>query len=181
MFRTLRESISRLPFLTRFRRRAQVLGATVYIAVLVASLVQGALGDPALFPIAYFFTWDMFPSYDSQSFRRIALGKTATGKYVRLQPSSLQQYRGGVHGDLTRVDIERRGLFYRSAVMQSLKSTFAIQEHDPVARIFLFEEYWPAKFNYPDDLYKHWSGDEKPDRRFWRLVDEFDVAAGAES
>lgn len=148
-----------------------------YLAALAAFLVLQALGDSGLSPISYFFTWDMFPSYSTESVRRVAVGQTRSGKFVRLLPSPLQQVRGGVHGDLTRVDLERRRFFYRSTVEQTLKTTSANQQHDPVRHVFLFEEFRPVKFNYSDDLYKSWSGTQRPHRTYWRLTEEFDVAA----
>ena len=119
----------------------------------------------------------MFPTYSTESSRRVAVGQTASGRYVQLHPSPFQQYRGGAGGDLTRIELEQRGLFYRAAVEQTLNLTRAHQSGDPVSHAFLFEKYWPAKFNYPDALYEAWSGSPKPDRFSWRLVDEFETGA----
>ncbi len=153
------------------------LAIALYLAALAGFLLQSALGDTGLFPASYFFTWDMFPSYYTESSRRAAVGRTASGRYLALHPSPFQQYRGGVHGDLTRVELERRGLFYPAAVEQTLQRSRPVA-NDPMQEVWLFEQYWPVKFNYPDDLYESWWGSRKPDRRSWRQTGEFDVVDG---
>ena len=153
------------------------LAIALYLTALAGFLLQSALGDAGLYPVSYFFTLDSFPSYYTESLRRVAVGRTASGRFVELHPSPFQQYRGGVHGELTRVDLERRGLFYRAAVEQALQRCRRDAD-DPVQQLTLLEQFWPAKFNYPDELYKSWWGSPKPDRRSWRLVDEFDVVDG---
>lgn len=163
-------------FAIRPRRAAATILAIAYLAALAGFLCLQALGDSGLAPLSYFFTWDMFPSYRSESFRRIAVGETASGKFVRVHPGPIQQCRGGVRGNLTRVELERRGFFYHAAIEQTLKTTVASRRNDPVRHVYLFERYWPAKFNYPPDLYKAWSGREKPNRSYWRLIEEFDVS-----
>jgi hypothetical protein len=164
------------------KRIAARIGVVVYLGALCGFLLQTVLGDAAPFPLSYFFTWDMFPSHNTRSLRRVAIGRTAAGKHIQLHPSPFQQYRGGVHGDLTHVDLDARGLAYRDSVEQIVRLTGASRLPDPVAHVYLFEKSWPAKFNYPADLYEAWARTPKPDRAAWRLIDEFDVtAAGSRS
>jgi hypothetical protein len=160
------------------RRAFAGLAICLYLAALAGFLLQSALGDSGLFPVSYFFTWDMFPSYKTESSRRVAVGQTESGRYFELHPSPLTQYLGGVQGDLGRVDLERRGLFYAAAVEQTLQRC-RHEADDPVQHAWLFEQYWPAKFNYPDKMYESYWGNRKPDRRSWRLLGEFDVVEGA--
>ena len=152
-----------------------VFGVAAYLAALGGFLLQSVLGDAAPFPLSYFFTWDMFPSHNTRSLRRVAVGRTAAGKYVQLHPSPFQQHRAGVHGDLTHVDLDARGLAYRDSVEQVVRLSGANRLFDPVTHVYLFEKYWPAKYNYPADLYEAWAGAPKPDRVAWRRIDEFDV------
>lgn len=159
------------------RRALAALALVIYLATHAVFLLLSALGDPRFFPASYFFTWDMFPSYYTESSRRVAVGQTASGRYVELVPSPFQQYWGGVHGDLTHVDLERRGVFYRAAVEQTLQKIRPAAD-DPVQQVWIFEKFWPVKFNYPDDLYVSWFAGPKPDRRCWRLVGAFDVVDG---
>jgi hypothetical protein len=163
------------------RRGIAALAMFVYLAALGGFLLQSVVGDTALFPLSYFFKWDMFPSHNTRGLRRVAIGRTVAGKYRQLHPSPFEQYRGGVHRDLTRVDLDARGLFYRPTVEQTIKRTIASNSSDPVTHVYLFEKSWPAKFNYPANLYEAWSGTPRPDRVWWRLIDEFEVSAAGAS
>ncbi|MGE5193176.1 MAG: hypothetical protein ACM3U2_11830 [Deltaproteobacteria bacterium] len=173
-----RHGLKRCPTsLAAAKRIVCILAAAAYLTALGGFLLQSVLGDAAPFPLSYFFTWDMFPSHNTRSLRRVAIDKTAAGKYVQLHPSPFQQYRGGVHGDLTHVELDARGLAYRDSVEQIVRLSGASRLSDPVAHVYLFEKYWPSKYNYPADLYEAWAGTPKPDRVAWRLIDEFDVPA----
>jgi hypothetical protein len=119
----------------------------------------------------------MFPSYNSRSFRRIALGETASGRYLQLYPSPREQYHGGAHAALSRLDLDQRVFFYRTVVEQTLDEYRERENDDPIKHVYLLERYWPAKFNYPPGLYEAWSGTPRPDRAAWWLVGEFDVGA----
>jgi hypothetical protein len=166
---------SHSPVFVCVRRVVIGLGVVAYLGTLGEFLLQSALGDAAPFPLSYFFTWDMFPSHNTRCLRRVAIGQSAGGKYLQLHPSPYLQYRGGVHGDLTRVDLDARGFFYQPAVEQTLKLSDSTSRPDPVTHVYLFEKSWPSKFNYPADLFQAWSGSSKPERVSWRLVSEFDV------
>ena len=98
------------------RRIFAATGVAAYLAAMAGFLVENILGDTALFPAAYFFTWDMFPSHNTRSMRRVAVGRTEGGKFVQLHPSPREQYRAGAERDFTRVDLEGRGFFYRTTV-----------------------------------------------------------------
>jgi hypothetical protein len=175
MFDARQDPSRRRPFFASAKRLASVVAAGVYLAALAGFLVQSVVGDTALFPLSYFFKWDMFPSHNTRSLRRVAVGLTAAGKFVELHPSPFEQYRGGVHADLARIELDGRGYFFRSTVEQIVSLTNASRPADPVMHVYLFEKSWPAKFNIPPDLYETWSGTPKPDRAAWRLVVEFDV------
>ncbi len=136
---------------------AAVVGVVAYLAAIAGFLLQSVVGDSAYFPLSYFFTWDMFPAHNTKSMRRVAIGKTASGKFVQLHPSPRDQYRQGVNRDFTRVDLEGRGFFYRTVVEKTIEEAGARDRADPCTHVYLFERYWPAKFNYPAELYKAWS------------------------
>lgn len=170
-------AMPRRPVTSVVKRVAAGAGAAVYLLAIAGLLFQSVVGDSAYFPLSYFFTWDMFPAHNTNSMRRVAVGKTAAGKFLQLHPSPRDQYRQGVNRDFTRVDLEGRGFFYRPIVEQTLQTAGGGDSADPVAHVHLFERYWPAKFNYPTELYEAWSGTPRPHRTFWRVVEEFDVPA----
>src|SRR5947207_382943 len=98
----------RRSFFASAKRLATVLAAGAYVFPLAGFLLQSVVGDSALFPLSYFFKWDMFPSHNTRSLRRVAVGRTAAGKYLELHPSPFEQYRGGFHANLTRVELDGR-------------------------------------------------------------------------
>ncbi len=153
------------------------LAVFAYLATLGGFLLQSALGDSRFFPASYFFTWDMFPSHNSQSFRRIAVGETETGRFLQLYPSPREQFRRGARGDLSRLDLDKRAIFYRPVVEQTLTEYADREGDDPVRHVYLLEKFWPVKFNYPANLYEAWMGTPRPDRVAWRLVGEFNADA----
>lgn len=162
------------PIVRRFLAGAFIAG---YLCATAAFLALHALGDWGVHPISYFFTWDMFPSFYYESSRRVAVGRTANGRFIQLHPDPSQQFRGGVHGDLTRVDLDRSGASFRGIVEQTLRRNEERQRLDPIIHVDLFERYWPEKFNLPDDLYERWWGTPHPHRSYWRIREEFDVSA----
>ena len=135
-------------------------------------LYSQVLGDTERFTISYFWTWDMFPNYPSFSARRLALGQTKSGKYVKLFPTSAIKYRRGGHRDYTRFDLPRSDAALRKAVEETLAAHPPTQMNDPVSYVFLIEKYWPTRFNLPDDLYLKAYGKENPHRHAWRILDE---------
>lgn len=163
------------PVVTRCQRPTVVLFVSLYVGATLWFAARHAIGDTGTHPISYFFTWDMFPFYYCESVRRVAVVETASGEHRQLVPGALQQYRAGVHGDLTRVELERGGLCYRRTAEQSLNTTPGAPGADPIVRVLLYEQFWPVKFNYPPDLYRDVTGGVRPDRKYWRLREQFPV------
>lgn len=152
-----------------------------YLAMTGQFMARQAVGDLDDGIPGYFFTWDMFPWHYVESSRRVAIGQTLSGRYVQIVPSGLQQFRGGVNGDLTRADLDRQGGFFRPMVERTLTNAAASDGADAVRHVWLVEQYWPARFNLPPDLYAAWAGTPRPERRYWRVRDEFDWQAAAAS
>jgi hypothetical protein len=170
-------TVPQRPVASIVKRAVAVAGVILYLAAIAGFLLQSVVGDSAFFPLSYFFTWDMFPAHNTKSLRRVAVGKTASGRFVHLHPSPREQFRAGMEHDFTRIDLEGRGFFYHTAVEKTAQAASASNPSDPVEHVYLFENYRPAKFNYPPALYEAWSGTPKPNRTAWRLAEEFDVRA----
>ena len=177
--------------LFRFRRLLALLFIVVYLSLTGFYLVRHAIGHPLGHELAYFWTWDMFPNYSTESIRRRAIGETASGEYVMLVPNSRHRFRWGVHGDVTRLDIDRRLLFFRRAAVDGIGRHNTSLPNDPVRYVYLAENYWPEKFNLPSDLYRsayedtttgelYWASAAErgtvPTRTYWRILDEAAVA-----
>ena len=81
------------------RRSLGVVFAVCYLSASAAFLALHACGLSPAGALAYGFSWDMFPGFQAQSARRVAIGQTRSGRYWLLHPSSEQQYRQGVADD----------------------------------------------------------------------------------
>lgn len=157
------------------RRVCAVAFIVAYLGVNAFFLARYAVGDVLPHPIAYFFTWDMFPGHYCESTRKVAVGRTEEGRFVQLVPGPLDQYREGTGGDLTRVDLDRTGRDFRRLAEHALQQSREIRSDEPIVHVYLFEKFWPNKFNLPDDLYQSYAGEPKPSRHSWRLLGEFDT------
>jgi hypothetical protein len=154
------ESASPRPLFTRAKQFAAGCVIVAYLLTTVFFLGRHVLGDSASHRVAYFWTWDMFPGYTSTATRRVAIGETTGGQFVQLYPSAAQQFHWGVGGDMTRLDMlpsvegERAAAWFLAAVQETLERTTTTTTDDPIARIYLVEEYWPLRYNLSDDLYE---------------------------
>lgn len=141
-------------------------------------------------PIAYFFTWDMFPGYGCYSQRRMAIGQTAGGEYVKLYPAFQQQFRRGVQrrpvlpagtddrdpGGYARADLDRSGLRFRQLVDHELRRVAPTLQADPVVRVYLLEVYWAKRLNLPEDLSEAVDRERQHTGRYWRVVEEYEAS-----
>lgn len=154
-------------------RRLLVLGLIVtYLAAGGFYFYRHLLGDTSQSAFGYFWTWDMFPNYPSFSARRLALGQTRGGRFVQVFPTEQVRFRRGGHRDLTRFDLPRNDAALRTAVAETLETYPPEQMDDPITYVFLIENYWPVRFNLPDDLYQQVYDEENPRRQAWRIIDE---------
>lgn len=151
-----------------------------YLAATLFVLGLNILGDMGRHPLTYFFTWDMFPGHYTESTHRVALGRTASGRYVQLIPGPWQQFHEGVHGDLTRADMDRSGIFFEAIARQVLRLTAEEFAADPIVHVDLLEQYWAMKHNLPVDPAAE---PEFPptSHRYWRRLKEFDLPEEAKS
>jgi hypothetical protein len=169
------------------RRCAAVVTIGAYLLLTAFYLGRHALGDSPGGPFAYFWTWDMFPNYPTESVRRLAIGETADGSFVTLVPKSTQQFRWGVHNDVTRFDIDRRLPILRQAAADLARDYNASTTSNSIRNIYLADKYWPPKYNLPQPLYQdfytdevtgsiYWSGSSNAASQshpvYWRLIEE---------
>lgn len=159
----------------RYRRFA-VLGFCVfYVGVSLWYGGRHLLGDSGSHPNAYFFTWDMFPGYATESSRRQFLGETQNGKVIRLLPDPSHHFYWGINGDVRRIDVDRRLANFRPALIQRVARYNTEHPDNLITRVTIVEQYWPAKFNLPDDLYHSTYGEPNPHRKYWRLINTTQV------
>ena len=176
----------------RLRRFTAILFIATYLLLTAFYLGRHAIGDSLGHPFGYFWTWDMFPNYPTESARRWSVGETVGGAYVKLLPNSDHTFRWGVHGDATRFDIDRRQLFFRRATLDAIERHNVATPEDPIRFIYLAEKYWPEKLNLSDELYHgfyhdkvtgkvYWGSprqeNDAPQLFYWRILEEADVEA----
>ncbi len=166
------------------RRAAAVFCIGLYLLANVFFLVRNSVGATGPDPWAYFFTWDMYPFYRTTSSRPLAFGRTKNGTCVELLPSPLQEFRWGLDGTATRTDMDR-GFRYTSSTIRKVLRSSKHADHNPIVHVYVIEEYWPARFNLPDDVYSRtidWpprsAGQSNPRRKYWKVLEEFDVEFG---
>lgn len=143
---------------------AAYLGATAYF------FARHVVGDSLSRPEAYFFTWDMFPDYETESTRRLVLGLTNRGRFIQLLPAEEHRFRWGIDGTVSRIDIDGRGVQLNAPLRRRVALFNEGHPEDRIESVLLVEQYWPSRFNLPDDLYEDAFGEPHPHRRSWRIV-----------
>jgi len=138
--------------------------AGTWVCLSLATLLIQALDCGSLLPspVRYAFTWDMYPHFATESRRRVAVGETRSGRVLVLHPSAGQQFREGVSGDLTRVDLDRGATWFTQVVEQARRASASGRSADPLVRVWLCEQRWPVRYNLSDANYLRWWGSQKP-------------------
>lgn len=153
------------------RRTLAGVGIAAYLAVQASVLALNVIGDVQRHPIVYFFTWDMFPGSYDVSTRRMAIAETKSGAYIQIYPNPTQRFRGGVHGDMTRADLDRSGVRFPGLVDAALEWARPGLTHDRLVRVVLVEQYWPSRLNLSAG-----SAEDPPrEFRYWRVIETRDA------
>lgn len=145
-----------------------------YLGVTVFFQYFRIVGDAVQTPLAYFWTWDMFPNYDCFSVRSVGVARTASGRYVRLFPGPTERFRWGAADALSRTDR------YPEAGARLIRNIIArrgdADSTDRIVHAYLIEQYWPVSFNYPPPIFESLYDRPRPERRYWRVLREWDVS-----
>ncbi len=122
--------------------------SAAYLALIGWNLAgQGVGGGPAS-PFASFFTWDMFPDYDTELVRRVVVAETTTGRRLKLIPGPRDRFRWGVQGDAFRTDLDRRDATLIARIESELArqaADAADRSGDPIVRVMVLENVRPAR------------------------------------
>ena len=98
-------------------------------------------------PAMYFVVWDMFCGWSAYSIRTHIVGEGESGRYYRLAPGPWADYHP--YGDLSRHEYDSFGNHFDRLAMTTLKKT----KHEPINRIYVIQEAWNKKYNFPDHLW----------------------------
>lgn len=140
----------------------------VYLATTAWFLLRQIAGDPGRSEWAYGWTWDMFPSYETESVRRRILVEDSSGRAWQLVPGNRDRFRWGNHGDAARIDLDRR----MEATRQLAEAAFVrwSASHDPAgSRVLVVERYLPLSQNVDREPTLDTIG-EGESRWSWRIV-----------
>ncbi len=136
------------------RRVPAAVFVLAYLVALGVGTYSQILGDARLPAAAgYYVTWDMFPGHRGTSERVLVVGETEEGEHVLLYPSPRQRWRGGLHGDLTRLDFAGAPLTGASAEWLDEEVALSVAAHDeawpddPVRHVDVVREFWPSRTN----------------------------------
>lgn len=161
-------------------RRAGILLACVcYLAVNGWFMLRHMMGDSDSARAAYFFTWDMFPGYETASSRRIIVGVTASGRHLQLLPAPNHRYSAGINENVSRLDWLIREEYVRPVLKRTIRQ-HNTKRDDRIVLVLEVQQFWPSKFNLPDDLYRAEYDVENPNRRYWRIIGRWDVTGEGE-
>lgn len=147
-----------------------LLFCAAYLAATAFFLGRQVLGDSIAQEASYFFTWDMFPDYETESARRMVLGLTDDGRFVQLLPAAEHRFRWGVDGTVSRIDIDRRTPQLDEPLKRQIDRFEERRPGNPIHSVLVVEQFWPNKFNLPGDLYESTYGERLPRRRHWRIL-----------
>lgn len=120
------------------RRLPACLFIAAYLLLTAWYLARHVVGDPGEFPLRYFFTWDMYPAYDTEIARPLVVGFDAEGRAWQLVPGPLDQFRWGNHNDAARTDLDRRSVLLRRIVAAEVRRLA-----DAPKSVTVFEHYRP--------------------------------------
>lgn len=172
------------------RRLPATLLILGYLAATAWFFALHVAGDAGRGPAAYFWTWDMYPVYETASTRRIVVARTAANRWVRLLPDASHRFRlRGETGDesvdgvplprgLARIDLNRREPFLRQAVAAALERWRRYGRGEPIRRVVVVDCYWPSKHNLPEEWQDPNSDGLHSRPRYWRVAAEAAVDAG---
>jgi hypothetical protein len=165
----------------------RIPAALLILAWLAASayfFVLHALSDTGRHTAGYFWTWDMYPGYETASARRIVLARTADGRWLRLLPDGRHQFRLHARtGDLdaggvplprghSRIDLNRSDGLLRRAVASAVERHAGDDAASPLVQIAVVDCYWPARFNLPAEWAEPAAGLSSARPHYWRIAAE---------
>lgn len=162
------------------RKIGIVVACAAYLAVNGYFMLRHMVGDSNSAKAAYFFTWDMFPGYFTESTRTIIVGVTEDGRHVQLVPAAGDRYSAGLNDSVSRIDWMLRESDVRPVLDRALRRYNAENPETPIRRVLVVQQFWPIKFNLPDDLYRTEYGVDNPRRKYWRVIGRWSVADDGE-
>lgn len=114
-------------------------------------------------PVMYFFVWDMFCGWSGYENRIHIVGEGESGAYYDLSK--------GPWGEFNPFsDIGRRHYDYNAVNLRHIpENVLRNTQHEPMTRIFVFEENWAKKYNMPDYIWNQMWEEPKVPRSYYSV------------
>lgn len=97
-------------------------------------------------PLMYYIVWDMFCGWSAWEQRIHVVGEGESGTLYELAPGPWADYQP--FGDVSRQNYDP---FLNHVVRMGVNSV-RHTDHEPIRKIYVFEEVWQKKFNLPEPL-----------------------------
>ncbi|MEZ6045621.1 MAG: hypothetical protein R3C11_08605 [Planctomycetaceae bacterium] len=142
--------------------------ANLFIASYLAVMSFGLFSHTMEFmhgshPAMYFIIWDMFCGWSAYENRIHIVGEGESGAYYDLSQGPWGEFN-------PYSDIGRRHYDYRGVNLKNISdNVLAHTEHEPMTRIFIFEENWSKKYNMPDFVWKRLYDEPKELRSYFAV------------
>ncbi|QDU81646.1 hypothetical protein Pla110_33900 [Polystyrenella longa] len=135
-----------------------------YLGAMGFGLFSNVMGYMnASHPAMYFVVWDMFCGWSAYENRIHLVGEGESGTYYDLS--------SGPWGEFTPYsDIGRRHYDYNGLNLKNIsENVLAHTSHEPMARIYVFEENWAKKYNMPDYIWSRLYDEPKEPRSYFAI------------
>jgi hypothetical protein len=142
--------------------------AHLTIAAYLGSLATGIFCHAVGFglsshPAMYFIVWDMFCGWSSWATRTELVAQGESGAYYDLGATPWGDFYP--FGDLPRRHYDATNNFTPRMALNCLKHT----KHEPIARVFVVEVWWPKMYNLPDHLFTRRFGRAKDIEKYYHI------------
>ncbi len=141
------------------------LALVLYLSAFAGGLIIHAFRLPATYnPAIYFFVWDMYCGWSNYERRTHVVAEGDSGKYYELSPAPWGELRP--FGNIGRTHYDASGAYALKSGLNTLKHT----DHEPIARVFVIEEYYSKKYNLRDELWSHYYDEPKKPTYYRNVV-----------
>ncbi len=116
-------------------------------------------------PLTYFFVWDMFCGWSAWEQRLHIIGEGESGTLYELAPGPWGEFQP--YGDVARHHYDPFVNHAATIAVNTLNHT----SHEPIERIFIYEEAWAKKYNLPPEIRQHLTPVPQTRRTYFHLRD----------
>lgn len=156
--------------LMKLKRLFAVTFIVGYLSILSIGFMSHTFGyGTGSHPLMYFIVWDMFCGWNAYANQYRVVAEGESGKYYDVSNSPWGDIYP--HGKVERMNYDTFFFNAKKVALNYIRQT----EHEPITRLFLIEEYWPKKYDFPDYLWKMRYDEPKERHSYFNKRIEFDT------